>query len=305
MKKLWNSRMVRVFLARKSSIVCLIILIVFILMSIFAPLITTYDPNKNDLKSLWEGVSAEHWLGTDGLGRDILTRIIYGGRISFIVGFVSVFIAGTLGMIIGLIAGMKGGIIESILMRIMDAMSSIPVIILALFLSSILGKGLLNICLAIGISMIPSYARLTRGQVISTKNTDYVVAGELSGASKVVNTLKHVFPNCIPYIIITMTTSLGAAILIESSLSYLGQGINPPDPTWGSMVFGGYAKLAPNPVVAIAPGVCIMIVVLCFSAVGDTVRDALDPKLRGTMGTSMKKRRFFKNNAKATDGNKN
>jgi len=272
-----------------------------ILASILAPIITVYDPDKNDLVNRWQGPSLQHLLGTDAFGRDVLTRIIYGGRISFIVGFVSVFIAGLIGMIIGLTAGMRGGIVESLLMRIMDAMSSIPMIVLALFLGSIFGKGLFNICMAIGISMIPGYARLTRGQVLTIKNSDYVTAGTLCGASKTRNTIKHVFPNCVQYNIIAMTTALGGAILLGSSLSYLGMGINPPTATWGSMVYNGYSKLATSPIVAIAPGVCIMIVVLCFSIIGDAVRDALDPKLRGTLGSgNVKKSRKLLGDVSAT-----
>ena len=299
MKKLNNSRIIKVLFARWSIVVCICILLLMILASIFAPVVTRYEPNVSDLTSTWQGASLEHPLGTDGLGRDVLTRIIYGGRVSFVVGFVSVFIAGFIGIVIGLAAGMRGGVVDSVLMRIMDAMSSIPLIILALFLGNIFGKGLFNICLAIGISMTPSYARLTRSQVLTTKSADYVMAGSLCGATSIKNTIKHVLPNCLPYIIVSMTTTLGAAILVESSLSYLGMGINPPTATWGSMVYDGYKKLSTNPIVAIAPGVCIMIVVLCFSMVGDALRDALDPKLRGTMGKMNKKRRGLLKHAKS------
>ena len=296
-KKIKNSRVIKVLFARKSVIVCLVILAVMILAAVFAPLVTVYDPYKQDLKSMLLGISAAHPLGTDSMGRDLLTRIIYGGRVSFTVGLVSVLIAGGIGMILGLIAGMAGGIIDAVIMRIMDAMMSVPMIIMALFLGSIFGKGLGNICLAIGISMIPSYARVTRGQVLTVREMDYITAGTLCGASKTKNTMVHIFPNCISANIVLMTMNLGNAILNEAALSFLGMGINPPTASWGSMVNDGYKYMSSNPIIAIAPGVFIMVVVLCFNMVGDALRDAMDPKLRGTLGK--KKKQIRKKAAKA------
>lgn len=292
MKKLWkkikNSRIVKVLFARKAVIACLIILLVMILSAILAPIVSPYDPYKQDLRSMLLGMSPEHLLGTDSMGRDLLSRIIYGGRVSFVVGLVSVLVAGGIGMILGLIAGMAGGIIDAVVMRVMDAMMSVPMIIMALFLGSILGKGLGNICLAIGISMIPSYARVTRGQVLTVREMDYITAGTLCGASKLKNTLVHIFPNCISSNIVLMTMNLGNAILNEAALSFLGMGINPPTASWGSMVNDGYKYMGSNPVIAIAPGIFIMITVLCFNMVGDALRDAMDPKLRGTLGKKKK-----------------
>ena len=161
---------------------------------------------------------------------------------------------------------------------------SVPMIIMALFLGSIFGKGLGNICLAIGISMIPSYARVTRGQVLTVREMDYVTAGTLCGASKLENTVFHIFPNCVSSNIVLMTMNLGNAILNEAALSFLGMGINPPTASWGSMVNDGYKYMGTNAVIAIAPGLFIMITVLCFNMVGDALRDAMDPKLRGTLG---------------------
>ena len=230
-----------------------------------------------------KGISGEHLLGTDSSGRDVFTRILYGARVSYSVGFVAVLIAGIVGMILGTISGMAGGIIDNVIMRIMDAMMSVPMIIMALFLGAIFGKGLFNVMLAVGISMIPSYARVTRGQVLTLKTSDYVTAGEISGASKLRNAVVHIVPNCLSPIIVLMTMNLGTAILNEAALSYLGMGINPPTASWGTMVSDGYNFIMMNPVIAIAPGVAIMIVVLCFNIVGDALRDALDPKLRGAL----------------------
>lgn len=283
-RKLKNSRVLKVMFSRKSVVFCMAILVIMILAAILAPVVTPYDPYKQDLTNMLQGSSFQHVFGTDAMGRDVLTRIIYGGRVSFVVGMVSVLIAGGLGMAIGLLAGMSGGIVDTVLMRIMDAMMSIPMIILALFLGSILGKGLFNICLAIGISMIPSYARVTRGQVLTVKQMDYITAGQLCGASKFKNTLVHILPNCISSNIVLMTMNLGNAILNEAALSFLGMGINPPTASWGNMVNDGYKFMSVDPVISIAPGVFIMIVVLRFNIVGDALRDALDPKLRGTLG---------------------
>lgn len=282
--KINNSRIIRVLFARKSVVACLIILALLMLMAVFAPIVAPYDPNKQDLLNMLKGMSSEHIFGTDSMGRDVFSRIIYGGRVSFTVGLVSVVIAGGFGMLLGLIAGMAGGIIDAVIMRIMDAMMSVPMIILALFLGSIFGKGLGNICLAIGICMIPSYARVTRGQVLTVREMDYVTAGTLCGASKFRNAFVHFLPNCVSSNIVLMTMNLGNAILNEAALSFLGMGINPPTSSWGSMVNDGYKFMNSAPVIAIAPGIFIMIVVLCFNMVGDALRDALDPKLRGTLG---------------------
>lgn len=286
-----SSRVFKVMFARPIIVVCALVIIAMILMSIFAPVVSPYDPNEDDLYNVLKGSSSEHLLGTDANGRDILSRIIYGGRISFTVGFVAVGIASICGMIIGLIAGICGGWVDSVLMRIMDAMMAVPMLILALFMGAILGQGLFNVCLAIGISSIPAYARITRGTVLTVRNADYVTAGTLCGGSRVRNAIVHIFPNCISSNIVIMTSSLGGAILAEANLSFLGMGIAPPTPSWGAMVSAGNKYLSTQPIIAIAPGIAIVLVVLCFNMCGDALRDALDPKLRGTLGNGAKRRR--------------
>lgn len=278
-KKDRRKQFLKTFFAGKQVYVGTVILIIVVLGAICAPLISPYNPNEQNLMNALAKPGTEHWFGTDDLGRDIFSRIIYGSRISMIVALVSTAIAGICGMVIGLIAGYFGGKIDAIIMRIMDAMMSVPVVILALVIGSILGKGLFNICLCIGIVMIPAYARTTRGQVLQVKQLDYVIAGKLGGAKAMKNAFKHVLPNCLAPNLVLMTMNMGSAILTEASLSFLGMGINPPTATWGAMVSGGYRYLSTEPWIAIIPGLFVLITVWAFNICGDAVRDALDPKL--------------------------
>ena len=243
------------------------IIMVMIFCAIFAPIVAPYDPYEQDLTNMLKGMSGTHLFGTDALGRDLLSRIIYGARASLSVGLVSTLIAGSIGIALG---------------RVMDAMMSIPVVILALFIGSILGKGLGNIMLCIGIVMMPGYARMTRGQVLSVKQLDYVTAGKISGATRLKNAVKHILPNCIAPNLVLATMNLGTAILTEAGLSYLGMGINPPTASWGAMVSDGYRYLQDTPHIALIPGIFIILTVWAFNVCGDALRDATDPRLRGT-----------------------
>ncbi len=258
------------------------IIAVMIVCAVFAPLVAPYDPYTQDLTNMLQGMSGAHFFGTDALGRDLLSRIIYGARASLSVGLVSTLIAGSVGIALGLMAGYLGKWIDAVIMRVMDAMMSIPVVILALFIGSILGKGLGNIMLCIGIVMMPGYARMTRGQVLSVKQLDYVTAGKISGATRMKNAVKHILPNCIAPNLVLATMNLGTAILTEAGLSYLGMGINPPTASWGAMVSDGYRYLQEYPHIAIIPGIFIILTVWAFNVCGDALRDATDPRLRGT-----------------------
>ena len=275
-------RFFRVLFARKLVVVCLGVLSVMVLSAIFAPIVAPFDPYHQDLMNSLQPVSSTHILGTDVLGRDVFSRIVFGTRVSISVGLVSVAIAGSAGMLLGAIAGMAGGVVDSIIMRVIDAMMSIPLIILAMFLGVVIGQGLINVMIAVGIAMMPSYARLIRGQVLTVKEMDYVTAGTICGASPLRNAVTHIVPNCISPCIVLMTMNLGGAILAEANLSFLGLGIAPPTPSWGAMVSEGNIFLNVNPVIAIAPGIFVLLIVLCSNIVGDAVRDALDPRLRGT-----------------------
>jgi len=289
-----NSRFLRVLFARKSVVVCTVIIVAMVLLSVFADYTAPYGYNDQDYYHVMTDPSAQNILGTDNLGRDILSRLIYGGRISFAVGLLSVAIAAVVGITLGLIAGMSNGFVGVVIMRFMDAITSVPMIILSLFISAILGKRLFNMCLAIGLSLVPPFCRTTRAQVLTVRESDYITAGTLCGASNTVNAIRHVLPNCISLNIVIMSMNIGSAIMCESSLSYLGMGINPPIPSWGAMVNDGYIYLGSKPMMAIVPGVCIMVVVLCCNIIGDAVRDALDPKLRGTLG-NVRRRNAEKN----------
>lgn len=276
-------RFIKVFFSRTVVIISLLIILALIVTAIFAPLIAPHDPNMQQLNNILQPPSSEYWLGTDELGRDVLSRIIYGSRASLIVGLASSFIAGTIGVVIGLIAGYFGKFIDGLVMRIIDAMIAIPGLILAIYIGSAFGGGLKVVIIALGVGLIPLYARLMRAQVLSVRELDYVAAAELSGASTWRIMFVHILPNSIQPIIVLATINLGVAILAEAGLSFLGLGVQPPDPAWGSMINSGYKYLATNPVMAISPGICIIAVVLAFNIVGDALRDALDPKLRGSL----------------------
>jgi len=276
-------RFLRVFLGRKVVIFGAVIILLLIITAICAPLFAPYDPYKQSLGEALRGPSGTHLLGTDPLGRDELSRIIYGTRISLLVGIVSVGAAAVIGMMLGLVAGYFGGFFNTVIMRFIDALMAIPPIMLALAIAAALGGGLMNVMISLGISLIPTQARLMRGQVLTVKQADYVNAGEVIGASNMRIMLKHIFPNCLPPLIVLITLNLGVAILAEAALSFLGVGIRPPGAAWGSMVNDGYRYLLSNPVLSFAPGLAIMLVVLAFNFVGDGLRDALDPRLRGTI----------------------
>ncbi len=276
-------RFLQVFLGRQVVAFGAVIILLLILVALTADLITPYDPYRQNLREALRQPSAAHLLGTDALGRDTLSRIIYGTRTSLAVGINSVGWAALVGMALGLLAGYLGGWISTLIMRCVDALMAIPPLMLALSIGVALGGGLTNVIISLGISLIPTYVRLMRGQVLAVKQADYVRASEVSGASDWRTMLVHVFPNCLSPLIVLITLNMGVAIIAEAGLSFVGLGIAPPGAAWGSMVNDGYRYLPTNPVLSVAPGFCIMLVVLAFNLVGDGLRDALDPRLRGTL----------------------
>ncbi len=274
-------RFVRVFLGRKIVLVGVVIILVFFICAAFAPFIAPYDAYKSDLRNTLAKPSGEHWLGTDSFGRDVLSRIIFGTRVSLMVGVIAVGIAAGAGMILGLIAGYSGGWRYTVIMRFMDALMAFPMLILALLITEVLGGGLRNVMIALGVSLMPGYARIMCGQVLSLKENDYVLAGRSIGASDMRVMMRHIFPNSLAPILVMVTMMMGTTILAEAGLSYLGIGVEIRTPSWGGMINDGYRYLITNPVLSFAPGIAIMLVVFAFNMVGDGLRDALDPRLRG------------------------
>ncbi len=275
-------RIVRDFMKRKVSVVGLVIIIILFIVGIFAPWLAPYDPYKVDPANAAALPTKQHLLGTDDLGRDLLSRIIYGARTSLILGFSIIAFGATVGILAGLIAGYYGGWVFTIIMRFTDAWMCFPSILLMMLLVTILGPGMQMIIIAIGSTMASGYVRNMCGQVLSLKENDYIMAGKAVGASGWRIMLRHLLPNALPPLIIMMTMGVGMAIMAEAGLSFLGLGISPPGAAWGAMVNKGYPYLLNNPVLSIAPGVCIMLVVFGFTMMGDGLRDALDPRLIGT-----------------------
>jgi peptide/nickel transport system permease protein len=276
-------RFTRAFLSRKVVLFGLIIICTFLVTAAFAPWIAPYDPYEQNLDKPLLQPQSEHLLGTDYLGRDTLSRIILATRSTLMVGVVALSIAASIGMMLGLMAGYFGGWIQAVIMRFIDSLMAFPMLVLALVIASLLGGGLRNVMIALGISLVPGFARLMCNMVLSIKENDYILAGHAIGAGNMRIMIKHVLPNSFPPFIVLITMLMGMTILAEAGLSFLGIGIERPAAAWGSMITDGYKYLMTNPVLAFAPGICIMLVVFGFNMVGDGLRDALDPRLRGTL----------------------
>ncbi len=266
------------FMRNRLAVGGLVILTVFVLLALFAPFITPYAPTDVDFTKLRTSPSSEHWLGTDELGRDTLTRVLYGARTSLSVGLASVLVAALIGSTLGMIAGYTGGWFDEIIMRIMDAMLALPFLVLAIALAAILGPNLQNTIIAIAIISVPPFARITRGQVLSERSRDYVQAAYSLGARSNRTLFGHILPNILGVIIVQSSLALVTAVLAESSLSFLGLGVQPPAPSWGGMLNSARGYLGTQPWMALAPGTAIFLAVLALNLIGDGLRDALDPK---------------------------
>ncbi|KWV57765.1 diguanylate cyclase [Bradyrhizobium macuxiense] len=265
---------------RKGAMLGLVVIAIFILLALFAPLIVPYDPVATSWSLVRKAPSAQHWFGTDELGRDVLARVVFGARASLLAGVISVGIALLIGVPLGLLAGYRGGFIDALISRITDAMLACPFLILAIALAAFLGPSLGNAMIAIGVSATPIFIRLTRGQVLSVKVEDYVEAARAMGNPRWRIALVHILPNILPALLVQATLSIAAAIIAEAALSFLGLGQQPPAPSWGSMLNAAQRFLTSAPWMAIWPGFAIFLVVLSFNLVGDGLRDALDPKAR-------------------------
>jgi peptide/nickel transport system permease protein len=273
-------RALRRLFRHKGAVVGLIVIAAFTVLAVFAPLIVPYDPIATSWTAVRKPPSALHWFGTDDLGRDILVRVIYGARASLTAGAISVGIALGIGVPFGLLSGYRGGFIDALISRITDAMLACPFLILAIALAAFLGPSLGNAMIAIGVSRMPVFVRLTRGQVMSVKVEDYVEAARAMGNPRWRIALFHILPNIMPALLVQATLSIAAAIIAEAALSFLGLGQQPPAPSWGSMLNAAQRFLTNAPWMALWPGLAIFLVVLSFNLVGDGLRDALDPRER-------------------------
>ncbi len=271
----------RKLLRNRFAALGLIIILILILTAIFAPFIATHPPNAMDVtKTLLGPGESGHLLGTDSYGRDIFSRIVYGARISLIVGIAAVLFGAIFGSLLGLVSGYLGGRIDAIIMRIIDGMMAFPFILLAIVLMTVLGQGLGNAVIAIGVSNIPGFARLVRGQVLSVKEADYIEVTRSLGAKHGRILFRHIVPNSIAPLIVYATMSVAGAIISEASLSFLGLGVQPPTASWGSMLQEGKDFLVLSPGLATISGLAILVTVLGINLFGDGLRDALDPKMK-------------------------
>jgi peptide/nickel transport system permease protein len=269
------------FSRNKTALAGGVIALCIISVAILAPWISPLDPLKQDPFSRLAGSSPEHWLGTDDFGRDVFSRIIWGSRVSLLIGSVSVLLGMLLGTAMGMIAGYYGGKPESLIMRSIDVVMCFPDLILAIAVTAALGANLLNLIITIGIVMVPRFARLAHGIILSLKESEYVVAAKAVGAGTPRILAYHIFPNIFGDLLVASTLWVGEAIRLEANLAFIGLGVQPPTPTWGNMTREGVDVLINAPWISIFSGLSILITILSFNMLGDGIRDITDPKLRG------------------------
>ncbi|HET8997694.1 MAG TPA: ABC transporter permease [Acetobacteraceae bacterium] len=269
---------VRRFLRRRVAVAGLVVILVFVAVAVFAPLIAPYDPIATSWTLIRKAPSAAHWMGTDENGRDVLSRVIFGARASLMAGVVSVLIAAGIGVPAGLLAGFAEGWIDAILSRIVDAMLACPFLILAIALAAFLGPNLTNAMIAIGVSTAPRFMRVARAATLDAASNEYVEAARAIGNPGWRVAVRHVLPNIVPPVLVQGTLAIAQAIIAEASLSFLGLGEQPPAASWGSMLNSAQRFLTQAPWLAVFPGLAIFLVVLSFNLVGDGLRDALDPR---------------------------
>jgi ABC-type dipeptide/oligopeptide/nickel transport system permease subunit len=267
------------FARNRAAVGGLLILCIFAAIALAAPLATTYDPEQTQLDQKLLQPSAAHWLGTDHLGRDILARLAYGGRLSLLIGFAAVGVGLVIGVPLGTVCGFYGGWLDLIIQRVIDVFLSFPGFLLALSLVAVLGVGITNVILAVGLGVVPAFVRLTRASTLSIRSRAYVDAARAAGASGATIIVRHVLPNALPPIVVQATLGLGATLLTAAGLGFLGLGVQPPLPEWGTMLGEGRSYIFSNPNLATFPGVAIFVTVLAFNLAGDGLRDALDPLL--------------------------
>lgn len=268
------------FMKNKMAIAALIFILAILIFAILAPILTKYDPTSTDSKHILTAPSREHIFGTDRLGRDIFSRIVYGARISLAIGFIAVGIASLIGVLIGAIAGYYGGWIDYLLMRFVDIMLCFPTIFLILAVIALLEPSIINIMVIIGATGWMGIARLVRAQVLTLKERDFVAAARVMGAKDSRIIVKHLIPNAVAPVLVSATLGVGGAILMESALSFLGIGVQPPTPSWGNILMDGRSTLGVAWWLTVFPGLFILFTVLSYNVLGETLRDLLEPRMR-------------------------
>lgn len=279
-RKARGADLAKALINNKMSLVGGSIVLLYIFLAVLAPLISPYDPYEIDLVNKLQPPSADHIMGTDDKGRDILSRILYGSQLSLAVGFVSVFIGALFGIVLGIISGYYGGWVDTIIMRFIDVLLAFPGLLLALAIVSALGPSLINVMIAVGVFSIPTFARIVRGSTLSVKKMEYIDAIRVLGASDLKIIFVHILPNIMSPIIVQGTLRLATSILSVAGLSFLGMGAQPPTPEWGAMLSDGRDFLFTAPHIALFPGIAIALIVLGFNLFGDGLRDALDPRMK-------------------------
>ena len=264
----------------KVAVVALFVIALIVLVAIFAPFLAPHPYDQQNTKLAFAGSSKEHLLGTDKLGRDVLSRLIYGSTQSLQVGTVSTIIAATVGIILGSIAGYYGGWLDNLIMRLLDIYQSIPMFLLCVTLAAVLGPSLRNAIIAIGVAMVPGFSRLMRASILSVREMEYVEAAQSINASSARIIRKHIIPNALSPLIVSITMGIGSSALAGAGLSFIGLGVQPPIPEWGAMISDARNYMREHGTLALYPGICVMITVLAFNLLGDGLRDALDPRLK-------------------------
>ena len=268
----------RRFLRNQPAVIGLVLLLIFGVLALLAPWVAPYQPAQASFDSLSQAPTPTHWFGTDDLGRDLFTRTLYGARVSLTAGVVSVALATFIGTTLGMIAGFLGGWVDELIMRFIDALLALPFLVLAIALAAVLGPNLQNAMLAIAVVTAPTFARIVRGEVLVQREREYVQAAHALGASGTRIILRHLLPNITSGLIVQITLAIATAVLAESTLSFLGLGVQPPTASWGAMLDSARGFLANAPWMAFFPGTAIFLTVLAFNLVGDGLREALDPR---------------------------
>lgn len=275
-QKMWSA-----FRRNRIALVGAVIAVMIVALAVFAPWIAPYDPLEQDPYTRLAPSTDQHWLGTDDFGRDILSRIIWGSRVSLVIGISSVFFGMIVGILLGMIAGYYRGRIESLIMRGIDVLMCFPDLILAIAVTAVLGANLVNLIITIAIVMTPRFARLAHGSLLSISEREYVIAAQAVGAKVPRILRRHIFPNIFGELLVAATLWVGVAIRLEANLAFIGLGVQPPTPTWGNMIQQGVDVLINAPWISVYSGLSILITILAFNMLGDGIRDMTDPKLRG------------------------